>query len=78
MLGYDGWVIVIAVLCSCACALPGNFLVLRKMSMMGDAISHAVLPGIAAAFIFSASRDNLPMFLGAVAAGVLASASGDT
>lgn len=71
LLGYDGWLIVIAVLCSCACALPGCFLVLRKMSMMGDAISHAVLPGIAAAFVLTNTRDSLPMFAGAVAAGVL-------
>ena len=30
-----------------SCALPGTFLVLRRMSLIGDAISHAVLPGIA-------------------------------
>ncbi|MBK1825948.1 metal ABC transporter permease [Haloferula rosea] len=68
---FDTWLVVTAALCAVACALPGCFLVLRKMSMMGDAISHAVLPGIAVAFIISGSRDSLIMFLGAAIVGVL-------
>lgn len=67
----DGWIVTVGVLCALACALPGNFLVLRKMSMMGDAISHAVLPGLAAAFLLSDSRASLPMFLGAAVVGIL-------
>lgn len=67
----DGWIIVAGVLCAVASALLGNFLVLRRMSMLGDAITHAVLPGLAAAFFLSDSRSSLPMFLGAVAVGVL-------
>ena len=67
----DGWIILAAVLCAVACAIPGNFLVLRRMSMLGDAITHAVLPGIAVAFFVSQSRSSLPMFLGAVVVGVL-------
>ena len=54
-----------------ACALLGNFLVLRRMSMMGDAISHAVLPGLAIAFLITGSRESLPMLIGAVIIGVL-------
>jgi len=54
-----------------SCALVGCFLVLRRMSMLGDAISHAVLPGIAIAFLFSGSRDPLPMLAGAGALGVI-------
>ncbi|MGH8503260.1 MAG: metal ABC transporter permease, partial [Gammaproteobacteria bacterium] len=70
--GYlDGWIVVVGVLCAMACALPGCFLVLRKMSMMGDAISHAVLPGLAVAFIVSGKLTSAPMFIGAVVAGVL-------
>jgi manganese/zinc/iron transport system permease protein len=38
--------------------------------MLGDAISHAVLPGLAVGFLVSGSRDSLPMFLGAVLAGL--------
>ncbi|HAW30949.1 MAG TPA: iron ABC transporter, partial [Planctomycetaceae bacterium] len=67
----DGWIIVAGILCSVATALLGNFLVLRKMSMLGDAITHAILPGLAAAFFISDSRSSLPMFVGAVIAGIL-------
>lgn len=68
---FDTWLVVTASLCALACALPGCFLVLRKMSMMGDAISHAVLPGIAMAFILTESRGSLVMFIGAAVVGVL-------
>ena len=54
-----------------SCALLGTFLVLRKMTLMGDAISHAVLPGIAIAFLWSGGRNALPMVIGAAALGVL-------
>ena len=67
----DTWIVVTGALCAMACALPGCFLVLRKMSMMGDAISHAVLPGLATAFIITGSRASLTMFLGAAIVGVL-------
>ena len=67
----DGWMIVIGALCAAAAALLGNFLVLRRMSLLGDAISHAVLPGLAAAFIFTGQRQGLVMFIGAAAVGVL-------
>ena len=67
----DTWTVIIAALCAVACALPGCFLVLRGMSMMGDAISHAVLPGLALAFIFTGQRDSLVMFLAAAITGVL-------
>lgn len=67
----DGWIVLAGVLCAVAAALPGNFLLLRGMSLLGDAISHAVLPGLAVAFLISDSRSSLPMFIGAVAVGVL-------
>jgi manganese/zinc/iron transport system permease protein len=54
-----------------SCALLGNYLVLRRMSMMGDAISHAVLPGLAIAFLISGSRDSVAMLIGAVAIGIV-------
>lgn len=68
---FDTWIVVVGALCAIACALPGCFLVLRKMSMMGDAISHAVLPGLAIAFLLTGTRASVPMFLGAAIAGVL-------
>lgn len=49
----DSWIVIVGALSSLSCALLGNFLVLRKMSMMGDAISHAVLPGLAGAFLLT-------------------------
>ncbi len=67
----DGWIIAAGVLCASAAALLGNFLVLRKTSMLGDAISHAILPGLAVAFIVTGSRQSVPMFLGAALVGVL-------
>lgn len=54
-----------------SCALVGTFLVLRKMALLGDAISHAVLPGIVIAFLLSGDRSALPMMIGAAALGVL-------
>lgn len=58
-------------LVAASCALVGTFLVLRKMSLLGDAISHAVLPGIVIAFLVTGSRASLPMLLGAGALGLL-------
>jgi manganese/zinc/iron transport system permease protein len=68
---YDTWIVMVGAICAVACALPGCFLVLRRMSMMGDAISHAVLPGLALAFLISGSRTSPAMFVGAAVAGVL-------
>lgn len=67
----DGWIVLAGILCAVSSSLLGNFLVLRRMSMLGDAISHAVLPGLAAAFFLSGSRSSLPMFIGAVFVGIL-------
>lgn len=61
-----------AIFTAISCAVLGAFLVLRKMTMVGDAISHAVLPGIAIAYLLSQSRASLPMFLGAALVGVFA------
>ncbi len=66
------WIILTGSLVAVTCGLLGCFLVLRKMSMVGDAISHAVLPGIVIAFLLSGSRETLPMLLGAGATGLLA------
>ena len=68
---YDGWIVLAGMLCAVAASLPGNFLLLRRMSLLGDAISHAILPGLAVAFFVSESRSSWPMFLGAVIVGIL-------
>ena len=67
----DGWIIVAGALCAIAAALVGNFLVLRRLSLMGDAISHSVLPGIAAAFLFSGTRGSFAVLFGAAVMGLL-------
>lgn len=54
-----------------SCGMLGCFLILRKMAMVGDAISHAVLPGIVLAFLVSGSRDSFTMLIGAGILGVL-------
>lgn len=56
---------------STACALVGTYLVLRRMALLGDAISHAVLPGLVVGFMLSGTRDLAPMLVGAVLAGLL-------
>ena len=71
-LEYDGWIMVIGVLAAACCAVPGSWLVVRGMGMMGDAISHAVLPGIAIGFLVSGSRSGGWMFVGAAVSGILA------
>lgn len=64
--------ILIGVLAAIACALPGNFLVLRRQALIGDAISHVVLPGIVVAFLVTGTVAALPMLLGAAGAALLA------
>lgn len=64
------WIILVGSLTAAACGLLGSFLILRRMSMLGDAISHAVLPGIALAFLISGSRNPIPMLIGAGALGL--------
>lgn len=67
----DTWIVVTGALAALSCALLGSFLVLRRMSMMGDAISHAVLPGLAIAFLLTGDRSDFTMFVGAAVVGVL-------
>lgn len=64
-------IILTASLTAAACALVGTFLVLRKMALIGDAISHAVLPGIAIAFFITNSLNSLPMVIGASVLGLV-------
>ncbi len=65
------WIVLMGFLVSGTCGLVGCFVVLRRMALVGDAISHSLLPGITLAFLLTHSRDTLPMMIGAIAAGVL-------
>jgi manganese/zinc/iron transport system permease protein len=62
---------VIATLAALACAGPGTFLLLRRQSLLGDAMAHVVLPGIVAAFLLSGSAAPAVMLAGALAAAAL-------
>lgn len=63
--------ILIACLVSLALGLLGCFLVLRRLSLMGDALAHTVLPGIVIAFLISNSRASLPLLIGASVVGFI-------
>ncbi|WP_217915330.1 metal ABC transporter permease [Miltoncostaea marina] len=64
-------IVLTAGLTATACALLGPFLVLRRVALMGDAVSHAVLPGIVAAFLIFQTRAPLAVVLGAAVFAVL-------
>ncbi|MDP5229755.1 MAG: metal ABC transporter permease [Cellulophaga sp.] len=61
----------IAALVAVACAIPGAFLVLRKMSMISDAISHAILPGIVLGFFITQDLNSPLLILLAALTGVI-------
>lgn len=63
-------VTLVSALTNVACALMGCFLLLRRLSLMGDALAHSVLPGLVVAFIFAGSLSIGYMFLGALGAGL--------
>lgn len=62
---------IIAIIVAVACALPGNFLVLRKMSMMCDSITHTILLGIVLAFFITHDLSSPFLIVGATLMGVI-------
>ncbi len=62
---------LVATVVAAACALPGTFLVLRRMAMMSDAISHAILPGIVVGFFLTGNLSSPLLILGGATAGLL-------
>ena len=60
-----------AVLLGICCGLMGAFLVVRRLALMGDALSHAVLPGVALGFLWNMTKDPVAIFVGATLAGLL-------
>jgi manganese/zinc/iron transport system permease protein len=65
------WMITMCFLVALPCALLGAFLILRRMSLVGDAISHSALPGIVVAFAFVGDLSSPWLLVGAAIAGVL-------
>lgn len=66
------YIILTGALVAASSAMLGSFLILRRMAMLGDAISHAVLPGIVVAFLLSGERESIGLLIGAAASGLLA------
>ena len=62
---------LIAIIVAVACAIPGTFLVLRKMAMISDAISHSILPGIVIGFLITQDLSSPILILLAALTGVL-------
>jgi len=65
------WVVVLGILVTLSNGLVGCYLVLRKMSLVGDAISHSVLPGIVVAFLLAQVMGGWTIFVGALVAGLV-------
>lgn len=68
---YTAWIIVTASLVGLSCGIIGVFLILRKMAMMADAISHTVLLGIVLAYIITRELSGMHMLIGAILAGLV-------
>ena len=66
----DFLTLLTAITIAVSCSLLGCFLVLRKTVMVGDAISHSVLPGIAIAYLLSSSFNSVFILIGAAIFGV--------
>lgn len=62
---------LIASLVAVACAIPGTFLVLRKMAMISDAISHSILPGIVIGFFITQDLNSPVLILLAALTGII-------
>lgn len=70
-MGYTAWILLTASLVGVSCGLVGTLLILRRMAMMADAISHTVLLGIVVVFLVTRHLQGVPMLIGAVLAGLL-------
>lgn len=70
-MSYTIWILLTATLVGINCGLVGTFLVLRKMSMLSDAISHSVLLGIVGAYMVSHQLQGVSMLIGALLVGLL-------
>jgi ABC-type Mn2+/Zn2+ transport system permease subunit/Mn-dependent DtxR family transcriptional regulator len=60
-----------SILLGITCGLLGSFIVVRKMALVGDTLSHAVLPGVAIGFLWDMTKNPVAIFIGATVAGLL-------
>jgi len=70
-MGYTAWILLTASLVGLCCGIIGTFLILRRMAMMADAISHTVLLGIVVAFLITRELSGIHMLIGSIIAGLL-------
>jgi len=70
-MSYSFWILLTASFVGISCGIIGVLLILRRMAMMADAISHTVLLGIVVAFLVTRELQGLPMLIGAIIAGLL-------
>lgn len=70
-MSYAGWILLTASLVGLSCGLIGVLLILRRMAMMADAISHTVLLGIVCAYLITRELTGIHMLIGAVIAGLI-------
>ena len=63
-------IIILAIIVSAACAVCGVFLVLRRMALMSDAVSHSIILGVVIGFFISKSLSSVVPVVGAVIAGL--------
>src|SRR5690606_29019905 len=67
------WVLGGTLLLGVSSGLLGSFALLRRRSLMGDVLAHTALPGVALAFMVTQTKSVLPLLIGAVIAGLIAS-----
>ncbi|MFX3623433.1 MAG: metal ABC transporter permease [Ectobacillus sp.] len=70
-MSYEAWILLTGALVGVSCGIIGCFLILRRMAMLADAISHTVLLGIVGAYLVSQSMEGIYMLIGAAIVGVL-------
>ncbi len=74
------WIALMGFLVTATCGVVGQYLILRRLALMGDAISHSILPGLAGAFLVATvatgsgeptdARRSIAIYLGAMAAAI--------
>src|SRR5829696_8878546 len=68
---HDWWTVAVSAVGNAACALVGCALMLRRLALLGDAVSHAVLPGIAIAYLVVGRVNPIATLVAAAVVGVV-------